>query len=175
MKLLGFIATIAISVPTLAAKFAPIANVNSVPAQKLAAVVQVINQNEQAFGDAGNVSAYVFSRKATETDAKTVKQMSFAKGGANTDDDQRDFQNTSVSKIVEFALYAVEIQDQDYEAEFKSARENLTKALTAIKADPTLKIYGSGHADEDGSWQILYIIDTKTSQVLMVTIGFHGT
>lgn len=175
MKLLGFIATIAISVPAFAAKFASITNVNSAPVQKLAVVAEVIAQNEDVFGDAGDVSAFVFSRKATETDAKTVKQMSYAKGGATSADDQRDFQNVSVSEIVEFALYAVEIHDQDYEAEFTSARANLTKALTAIQADPTLKIYGSGHADEDGSWQILYIIDTKTSQVLMVTIGFHGT
>jgi hypothetical protein len=103
-----------------------------------------------------------------------MKQLSFI-NGATVDDSQENFRNSSVKQIVDFALYAVENQESEYEADFKTARANLTAALNAIKANKTLEIYGNQHADEDGSWNMIYVFDTKTNQVLIVTIGFAGT
>jgi hypothetical protein len=86
-----------------------------------------------------------------------------------------DFNNTNVSKIVEYSLYAVENVEGDAPEAFKAARTLLTEALLDIQADSSLKVYGSGHADEDGSWQNIYVIDSKNNEVLKFTIGYAGT
>jgi hypothetical protein len=175
MKLLSSIIFVSLfSTQLFAAQFSKISEISSPAAKILARTGLNIVKNQEVFGDVGRVVALNFTRKVTETDMATVKQLSY-KNGATSDDYQEDFQNVSVKKIVEFALYAVENQEADYAADFKAARINLTNALNIIKADKTLKIYGNQHADEDGSWNILYILDTKTNQILVVVIGFSGT
>ena len=162
------------STQLFAAQFSPIRKMSSPAAQKLAKAGLSITKNEEVFGDVGGVVALTFTRKATETNMATMKQLSF-KNGATTDDSQEDFKTASVKEIVDFAFYAVENQEGDYQAAFTTARSDLTKAVNAIKADKTLEIYGNQHADEDGSWNMLFVFDSKTNQVLMVKIGYSGT
>jgi hypothetical protein len=121
------------------------------------------------------VKAFSFTRNATELDANTIKQLIFVKGGATTEDTQFDLVDLSAADTVKYVLLAVEGQENEFGADFKAAITNLTAALKTIKADKQLKVFGSGHADEDGSWQIVYILDTVANEVLMVTIGFTGT
>lgn len=172
MKCLGFLLTLILSSQVFAAKFTAAQNINSGPAQKLADVVNWINQ-QQPDWDAGNVLALNFTRSASEKNATTKKQLSYAKGGATVDDTQKYFQGQDVATIVDYALFAVE--NGELEEEVASYRQALTAALNDVKADSTLEVYGSGHADEDGSWQILYIFDTTTNQVIFLQIGYHGT
>lgn len=176
MKFLGLIlVSVLFSGQVFAAKFVSISNVKSLTSQKLARAAAVIINNESVFGDAGSISAFSYVQKSTELTGTMIKQLSFAKGGATTDDTQVDFSNQSVGKIVDFALYAVENQETEDEPAFKTAQVQLAMALKNIQADPNLKIFGSGHADEDGSWQILYVVDTTSKQILMVKIGYFGT
>ncbi len=162
------------SAQVFAAQFSPVSKLDSSSAQKLAQAGLSIVSNQDVFGDNGAVVAFSFTRKATEADMSTVKQLSY-KFGANSDDSQEDFQNASVKNIIDFAFTAIEIQEGENENAFKIARANLTVALNAIKADRTLRIYGNQHADEDGSWNILFVFDSKNNQVVMVKIGYSGT
>jgi len=162
------------SAQVLAAHFSPVPQMSSQNAQKLSkAAIGIIN-NKNVFGDSGAIKVFTFTRKSTETNLTTTKQLSFIHG-ATSDDNQEDFKNADVKKIVDFALFAIENQENENANEFKIARSNLTAALKAIKADKSLEVFGNQHADEDGSWNILFVFDTKTNQVLMVKIGYSGT
>lgn len=176
MKFLAMlIVTTVLSGHAVAANFMPINQIKSVPTQRLAAVASVIIRDKDTFGDAGRIEAYSFVRKNTEQNHNTIKQLSYVRGGATVDDRQIDLQQASIPKIVEFAFFALENGDQDNDRTFQAGKQNLANALRAIKADSRLKLYGSGHADEDGSWQILYVLDTTANQIMMVTIGYYGT
>lgn len=176
MKFLAMlIVSTVLSGHALAANFMPVNRINSVPAQRLAAVASVIIRNKDSFGDAGRIEAYSFVRKNTEQNHNTIKQLSYARGGATVDDTQLDLQKATIPQIVEYAFFALENGDQENDRAFQSGKANLANALKAIKADSRLKLYGSGHADEDGSWQILYVLDTTVNQILMVKIGYNGT
>ena len=175
MKFLYVIAlTSLFSTQVFAAKFARVSKLSSLSVQKLAEAGLKIVKNEEVFGDNGSVDTMSFVRKSTETNMASMKQLSF-QNGANTDDSQEDFQNATVKKIIDFAFYAVENQEGEYEEVFRAARKNLTDALNVIKADKTLKIYGNQHADEDGSWNMIFVFDTENNQILMVKIGYSGT
>jgi hypothetical protein len=176
MKHLGFALSMIFSTTVFAAKFAPVPTVHSPTAQKLAEVASSIAKDGTTFGDAGAVAVYAFTRNETERDFTTIKQLSFAKAGATADDHQEDFQNQSTAQIVKFALDTLrEDQEEINTPAYKAAASGLTAALDAIKADPGLKVYGNQHADEDGSWQILYVVDATAHQILMVKIGYSGT
>ncbi len=122
------------------------------------------------------MKAFSFTRSNdSELNANTVKQLSFAKGGATSDDTQFSLQDQTPSQMIQFVLEAVENQEFEFEADFKTAKTELTAVLKVIKADKNLEVYGSGHADEDGSRQTIYVLDTAANEILMVTIGFSGT
>jgi hypothetical protein len=162
------------SAQILAAQFSQIGKLSSPAAQKLAQAGLSIVNNQDVFGDNGKVVALTFTKKSTENNMATTKQLSF-KNGANSDDFQKDFKRTNVKEICDFAFNAIENGESENEAAFKAARINLTAALNAVKADKTLEIYGNQHADEDGSWNILFVFDTITNQILMLKIGYSGT
>ncbi|NUM88646.1 MAG: hypothetical protein HUU37_05535 [Bdellovibrionales bacterium] len=47
--------------------------------------------------------------------------------------------------------------------------------MNTVKADRNLKIYGTNHANEDGSWQILNVLDKENQEVLLIRLGWYGT
>lgn len=176
MKNLGFIIiSTLLSAQVFAAKFTPITSVDSKVVQKLALAAATVVKKEKVFGDSSSVQTFSLTRNDTELDANTIKQLSFVKGGATTEDTQFDLEDLTASKTVEYILQAVAGQEAEFGADFKVAKTNLTAALKGVKADKQLKVFGSGHADEDGSWQIIYVLDTVANEILMVTIGFSGT
>ena len=90
MKILSAIILSSIfSAQVSAAQFSPISKLSSPAAQKLAQAGLSIVKNEDMFGDNGKVSALTFTRKATESNIATVKQLSYKNGG-NSDDSQED-------------------------------------------------------------------------------------
>ncbi|MBY0517070.1 MAG: hypothetical protein K2P81_09190 [Bacteriovoracaceae bacterium] len=175
MKTFVLVFSILISTQTFAAKFTGIKKMKSSAAQSFALMVESVVKDEATFGKASSIDMLSFSRKSSETDEKTIKQLSYVRGGANSDDNHDVFDNASIEVMVEYVLEAVSNIESDYETQFASARKTLAAGLKKVKADKNLKILGSGHADEDGSWQILYILDSKNSEILMVTIGYFGT
>lgn len=170
------VATMLSTTQAFAAKFQIQSKMTSAAAQKLSSVAARIVGNETAFGDAGIVAAYHFTRKPTEVDLNTVKQLNFAKAGQNSDDDgAAEAQDWTAERLANHLLDFTSQVDPEFEAAFESARRNLASALKAVRANNGLKIYVTNHADEDGSWQVLNVLDLRNQQILLVKIGYYGT
>ena len=164
------------SVPAFAAKFTSTIKMKSAALEKLARVADAINANEEVFGDAGSVAKFTYSRKASERNLNTIKQLNHAWGGIFSGEEAgAEAGSLSPQQLVEGLLYAIEDQEGEYPEVFGKAKADLISALAAIKADSSLKIYNTAHGDEDGSWGIINILDEKNSEVLLIQIGFSGT
>jgi hypothetical protein len=162
------------STTSFAASFQVISQMKSVSARNLAQTASKVAAQADVFGDASAVRAYSYTTKGGEKLLNTLKQLNFAKGGLNSDDSGAEsMQHLSARQLAEHLL-AASSQYDDQEA-YDRAVAQLTKALQAIKADAQLQIFGTNHADEDGSWQILNILDVSNRQVLFIKIGYHGT
>ncbi len=157
---------------SFAAKFSPV-KMKSVAARELQQTVRTLIKDKGIFGDAGYANSYFFTRKPTEVDLQTMKQLNFAKAGLNSDDKGALlFQSKSAEELAEYLLDALTFEES---SPHDTAVETLADALRAVKAERNLVIYGTNHADEDGSWQVLDILDTKNNEVLIIRIGYHGT
>jgi len=175
-SLMSALVVASVSTSAFAAKFTPVKPLKNAAMEQLAKVVEEMNKDEESFGDAGGVFRVTFKRKPTEKDLNTVKQLNFQKGdlfvgdvGAERMDDK------SVDELIEHLLYAVENVESEREEQFAKAKAKLKVVLAAVKQSKGLVIYGTGHADEDGSRQILNVLDTKNNQIVLVMIGYHGT
>lgn len=176
-KLITTLATFAVlsSTAAFAAKFEKITEMKSGAAQQLNRVVSRLPKT--ILGDAGYVAAYSFTRSDAEEDLNTVKQLNHAKAGLTSDDSGADeLQNTSAEGLADHLLAASCYQAEDErKAACARSRADLTKALKFVKADKKLQIFGTNHADEDGSWQVLDVLDSAKKQVLFIKIGYVGT
>jgi hypothetical protein len=162
------------SASTFGATFEPVKTMTSSAAKKLAAAVDSIAKNEKVFGDDSSSAAYSFTRKKSEQDLNTVKQLNHAYGGIFSGDPAGEsIDSKSPGELASYLLHAVE--NMSGEEGYDEGAALLTEALEAVKADPDLKIYGTSHADEDGSWQIINLFDVKRHQILLVRIGYNGT
>lgn len=176
MKSIIFVFSILITSSAFAAKFASVTQMKSSAAEKLALIANALIANQPAFGDAGSVAEFSYTRKASEQNLNTVKQLNHAWAGIFSGDDAgSEVGSLSTEQLVEDLFYAIENIEGDYPQEFAKARADLSSALAAIKADPTLKIYSAVHGDEDGSWGVINVLDEKNSEVLLIRIGFSGT
>lgn len=157
------------------AKFTPIKTMRAKSAQAFVDAVKPIVKNVDVFGDASYVGTFSFTRKETEEDINSVKQLNFAKGEIDSDDRVEAVSaDQSAEALAEHLLYAINNSIEETNV-FVTARKSLIKALNDVKADSTLQIFKSNHAFEDGSWQILTILDVKNAEVLLVKIGYYGT
>jgi hypothetical protein len=174
--LVSFLVVAGFSTSALAAKFTPVKPMKNAAMEKLAQVVESMNKDEESFGDAGSVVRVTFTRKPTEQDLNTVKQLNFQQGDLfHGEVGAVSLDGKSADEMIAHILYAVENVEAEREAAFAKAKKQLKPALRAIKRNKSLKIYGAGHADEDGSRQILNVFDTKNNEILFVMIGYHGT
>lgn len=159
--------------PASAATFKRISKMTSVQASDLAKTVSRKIKNEGAFGDIKVVAAYSFTRKPTEQDLNTVKQLNFAKGYLNSDDAGATARDQDSEEIAR--LFLGENLEPDYEDIYNDAVEDISIAIDAVKAKRSLKIFGANHADEDGTWQILNVLDTRNKEILFLRVGGSGT
>lgn len=180
MKLLQ---SVLLCIATIAAAPAFAAQIKLAPATKnaslrnLAIALQPLAKKSSVYGDQTRAATYDYSSVATEPAINTVKQLNFMKAFLNSDDSGADLmQNKSPAALVAHLLDLVDgyVPDES-EAEYAQIKANLLRALTAVKADSKLKIFGTNHADEDGSWQILDVLDTENHQILLLKVGFKGT
>jgi hypothetical protein len=165
---------ILIATPAFAAKFRPTEKMKSTAAQGLEKVATEVVKHKSTFGDAGMVTAYTFTRDESEADLNTAKQLNSQKGGFNSDDLRaEDMSKESAASLADYILSAN--SQPDDQAAYDTAHQNLERALNLVKRDSTLKIFGASHADEDGGWQILDIVDLNSKQVLFIKVGMNGT
>lgn len=173
MKLLSLTLAMLIGSSAFAAQFQS-ARMQSAAAQKLAQVATTIARDKENFGDMGTIKSVVFTRKAGEQDRNTVAQLNHQLGGLNSDDQSAVDMNRQSAKALANHLLSFNSQYDDENA-YVRALNSLEDAIQAVKADKNLRIYGTNHADEDGSWQILTILDFKNHQILFIRLGYSGT
>ena len=177
MKQLGLlIISLTISGQVFAASFTTISDASSASLKALIKSGKEIVKNKKSLGQATTLGIYSYVKKnESDSDVNMLKQMSYKKGGANSDDNYEELSKSSVAQIVDFSYKAINPQDDGSEKVFKTTKDSLTEALKEVKKNHDLKIFGNGHADEDGSWQIIFVLDTKTKEIVMLKIGFIGT
>lgn len=162
--------------PVFAAKFKSESKSSSVRAEKLVELVQGLIKNESVFGTASSVQVYSFTRKDTEQNLNTIKQLNHAYGGIFSGDEAgEELQSKSAEELTTLLFDNIANQDASSEKSYTEGRAAVVKALSVVKTNPNLKIYGTSHADEDGSWAIINILDEKNSEVILIQIGFSGT
>ena len=150
------------------------ARMQSVAAQKLAQAAATIARDQENFGDAGTIKSVVFVRKTGEADRNTIAQLNHIYGGLNSDDQGALDMSRKSAHDLATHLLSFNSQYEDENA-YVRALNSLTDALEAVKADKNLRIYGTNHADEDGSWQIIDVLDIKNHQILFIRLGYSGT
>ena len=163
--LLCFVA-LAFANSVFAAKFEKIPAMKSVSARILAAVASKMARNQDVFGDASYVHAFSFT--GGEEVVPSMEQL-------NRGSKVNLMQGKSAVVLAGHLLENLSQPDDDQEQAVAKARVDLEKAFRAVKADKSLKIYGASYGNEDGSWQILDILDTTNSEVLFIKIGYSGT
>lgn len=159
------------------ANFKPVKRLGSAAVENLSKVVDQVTQNESIFGDSSFGEGFSFTAKEGEEVLNTIKQLNRKRGDLNSDDKSAiDFEGKSAEQLVEHLLYAFSNSvDSDQEKAFNEAKAKLTNALRRVLSNKTLKIFGTNHADEDGSWQIIDVLDTQRSQILFIRFGYFGT
>lgn len=174
MKLLSLtLAMMMLGSSAFAAQFKS-ARMQSAAAQKLAQAATTIARDKENFGDMGTIKSVVFTRNAGEADRNTIGQINHMYGGLNSDDQSAIDMSRKSAKDLANHLLSFNTQYDDENA-YVRALNSLEDAIAAVKADRTLRIYGTNHADEDGSWQILNVIDMKNKQILFIRLGYSGT
>lgn len=170
-----FITGLLISNVTWAAKFENVAELTSKRLEALAQLAKRIQKNEDVFGDCSRLGRYSFTRKAEEKDVNTLEQLNVAKGGVFHDDDPKPTPvgSRSASQIVA-ELFDNVNPDADEDV-VVAARKDLTAAVKKVLQSTYLTVWEASHANEDGSWKILDVLDPRNEEVLFIRLGYCGT
>lgn len=165
--------TSAFAQPASAAQFKKITNMDNDAAQSLVAVAKRMARDENKFGSNSYTTAYLVSNNENQSTLNTAKQLNHMNGNLNSDDDSgAGYNNFSATQIADSMLEYLNDFDKN---ENRDIYDELVGAIEDVKADSNLKIFGTMHGDEDGTWTILDIIDTKNNQALYVQLGYSGT
>lgn len=139
----------------------------------------ILAKNGGIYGDASAINAYAYTKKSSERDINTVKQLLMKKGLANTED-LNHVTTAHPFKTKELALSTLVLNgelnhlDEDDQKKVSADAEKLTAALN-ITATSGVRFFTAGHADEDGTWNLLIILDQENQEVLVLSFGFRGT
>ena len=123
--------------PAFAAKFSSENKMKNTSAQKLFLVAKQLTKNEQIYGDASFSSAYSFTRKDSEENIKTVKQLNFMKCCLNSDDSgAEDMQKLSIGLLTEHLFEYYDFDDLDKAQIHDVNLANISEALKRGKSRP---------------------------------------
>jgi uncharacterized protein (TIGR02646 family) len=107
------------------------------------------------------------------------KGNKFGISGTKVDFDPNDLSNiNSLSEkyntIEKPKFINPEFEDPEQKAP-KAGAETIRIAFSKVLKSKNFKFYEAGHADEDGSWSIVEILDTQNNEILAIKLGFSGT
>lgn len=179
LLLLSALLSFAGAMPAEAAKFTKTETLKSRTAQEFLAITKKLAKNKDLVGDASFVTAYNIARDEDEKSINTIKQLNIAKGGifAEEEDAAKFVSSNDSDKVIEmmFSYLIGNFQDEDQEIAFKAEMKKLSPSLQAVLEHNNFNIYAATHSNEDGTWNILNVLDEKNNQVIMVVFGAHGT
>lgn len=112
----------------------------------------------------------------------TVKQLMVVRGGVS-EENRSATNEDSNGNLVELAENTLRHYDDLFleeatedvlqeHAEFTALFANALKNISLVEH---LEIYANSHADEDGIWSVLVILDPKNKEIILIKFGFSGT
>jgi len=174
MKL--FVAVLFLSNLAFAAKFQTVPELTSKRLEALATLAKRLQKQESVFGDCSRTGRYSFTRKDTETDVNTLEQLNVAKAGIFHDEDPKPAPvGKRTAKAIVDELIGDVGQDEEFEKALASGRKELITAFTKVLQSTYLEVYETNHANEDGSWKIVDVLDPRNGEILLVRFGYCGT
>ncbi len=182
---LTFMGVMALSGSVYAAKFTSVKKMKDASLENLATVASKAVSNEDLFGDCSDLMRFKVTKKESEKNINTIKQLHYSKLGLYPGDDADPFliQREKSSVIAKNLLsHGAEYNDwfdsDEDKSTFFTTVDNVARALdTALdsKTKAKLELYDGYHSYEDGTWSILSAYDTINQELLVIKIGFCGT
>lgn len=166
-----------------AAKFTAIKKHKDAKLDTLSKVFSASTKDEKIFGDCGSIQSFKIEKKKTEANLNTMKQLNISRGGIWHSEGETTYslkpKNTfSPTRSLLSSDSDNDWLDEDQRKVFEAAVEAVANAIydaTNGLKDKTKEFYTSSHSNEDGTWSILEIYDTKNQEVLLMQAGFCGT
>lgn len=173
-----------------AAQFTAITKLKNARLEKFSKTLSTTLADEILFGDASMVTAFSFKRNANEQNLATLKQLNVAKHGVWANDGETTSleTRTSAKAIIDemltdggsrsFSEITGWFESDEQRKAYYDGRYAMIMGLVAATdnfSDSSIIVYASGHSNEDGTWWILNLLDTKNQQILSFQIGSHGT
>lgn len=164
-----------ISTSAWAAKFQTISEMERASIEAVATVGNTIVKNESAFGDCTRMVRVSYTRKPEEKDINTVKQLNISKAGLWKDEDVTalDATGDDAGDIAQELL--VNSNEEEFKPLVSATRARLKLALERAMKDRKVRVYTGGHSNEDGTWNVIDVLDTKNEEILLLRVGFCGT
>ncbi len=176
-----------ISSSTFAAQFT---NIPSMKNKELAAAQRTASKvlsNETIYGDASSVVSFKFTKDPAEKLLNSIKQLNIAKFGVSpgNEEDTSPSNFSNMGELINSLMDDGRMEDfceaLDEEAQKATCKADMKKMGGALKAalgesaTTEIKIFDSGHCDEDGCWKLIDIVDVTNNQVLVLQRGYYGT
>lgn len=174
---------LSLSTGAFAAKFTIIEKHKDTKIQALSSVFAKATKDKNIFGDCDDLASFKVEKKETESNINTMKQFHIINAGIFDDNGE----TTTLVKLKDASKISRTLlaHDSDYDwmddnqkVIFEGAVTkiaNSLKSATGALNDKTKELYETLHSDEDGTWSVLSIYDTKNQEILMMKVGFCGT
>jgi len=173
MKFLVTALALFVATQAHAAKFESIHKFKNAALEELAQAAMPVAKDQKNFGDAGKLSSFSVERDKSEEDRGTAGQLNHRMRSKDDDDGHTTDMNSQSAK--ELAETLVPTDSGSENETTKKVRAELEEAFGAVKKVKSLKIFGASHSNEDGTWQVIDVLDTRNNEILFIESGSVGT
>jgi hypothetical protein len=175
----------------LAAKFESVAKVTNEKINVLNKMIKEITQNEDLYGECSAIKSFTYEKNEQEDDINTVKQLMISSGTLMTDFDEHSFV-TDVTGVSSFFTaenlldptfsYSEspleEILEEDEIEIVEHDRTTLGKKIYSLlkeEKDKGVMLFDGLHSYEDGTWNVLSVMDTVNREITVYSVGVCST
>lgn len=182
-KILAVLVLSSLSSGAFAATFTVVNKHKDAKLETLSKVFAKATRDEGIFGGCGDLQSYKIAKKETESNLNSMKQLHIRNGGLQPSNGETAARTKPTNSFSATRALLSNDSDMDwldedqkkiYEQSLTDVSDALYKATGALK-DKSKELYTSYHNDEDGSWTILSVYDTKNQEVLYMQVGGCGT
>ncbi len=148
-----------------------------------------ITEEVALYGDCSDIKAFKYQKSEEEEDINTVKQLMLESQTLMTDYDEYSYV-TEVTNVSTFFTaenlldptfsYSEAPLDDLFEDEqmtqIENDRNKLAKNIYSLTHDQdNIKIFDGLHSFEDGSWNVLTVMDKIHKEMIVFSVGVCGT
>jgi hypothetical protein len=174
-----------------AAKFDSIVESTNENISSLSRSILKIVGNESIYGDCSEIKSFKYDKEEAEEEINTVKQLMLESGTLMTDFDEHS-DVTDVSDVSSFFTaenlldptfsYSDSPLEDVLEQEEISVVENdrtvLARKIYSLlkeKKDQGVMLFDGLHSFEDGTWNVLSVMDSVNKEITVYSVGFCST